>query len=393
MDETSYGLIKPSFQLDPQLDSNIFVGRDDVKSKLDDRLKRSMPTKSAMHTMIYGDFGAGKTHTLNYAARFLAEQKLDVLPIFVGSPRIDEKSDPSDLYRSIILAMSTSNIFSIFVKIFDSIQDRIKETQDLYKRVDVIDEVIRNRDLSFVLYRYITSRPAEDFLVAKWLSGEKLSAKEKGTLQVMQDNSDPNTAIQTLISLLTLFKTISKKYVLLLLDEMETLENLPSRKQRDFESFLRQLVGQDTYIAVMIAFTIRGGAVEQSLPMFQPTSAVGTRVGYPQNYIELKEFDDPERMKTFVRELIAALRDPKADIKTLCKKAKSRTKEEIGEDFFPFTDDAVELIFQRSVQGRVRKLLLPRDIQKVMTDCLGDAIIKDKPLIDTEIVERVMAQE
>lgn len=392
MDEKTYGLTKPSFQLDPQFDSNIFVGRDDVKSRLNDRLKRSMPTKSAMHTMIYGDYGSGKTHTLNYIAGFLSEQKLDILPIFVGSPRIDMKSDPSDLYRSIIQAMSISNIFSVFVKVFDSVQHKINETQDLYKRVDAIDEVVKNRDLSSVLYKYTTSRPAEDFLVAKWLSGEKLSAKEKGTLQVMKDNSDPNTAIQTLKSLLTLFKTISRKYVLLLLDEMEKLVDLPLRRQNDFQDFLRQLVGQDTYVSVIIAFSIAGGGLEQTIPMYQPTSPVGTRVGYPQNYIELKEFDDPERMKTFVRELIAALRDPKADIENLVKKAKSLTEEKIG-DFFPFTDDAVELIFQRSTQGRIRKLLLPRDLQITMTACLGDAIIRNKSLVDTEIVERVMAQE
>ncbi len=37
------------------------------------------------------------------------------------------------------------------------------------------------------------------------------------------------------------------------------------------------------------------------------------------------------------------------------------------------------------------KLLLPRDIQKVMTDSLGDAMIQNKLFIDAEIVSKIMA--
>jgi phenylalanyl-tRNA synthetase alpha subunit len=104
----------------------------------------------------------------------------------------------------------------------------------------------------------------------------------------------------------------------------------------------------------------------------------------------LKEFDELDLMKTFVKQLIASLRDESADIKALIKKSQAKTKEHLGMDFFPFTEESVEMIFQMSRTSGMIKLLLPRDIQKVMTDSLGDAMIQNKPFIDTEIVSKIM---
>jgi hypothetical protein len=388
---SDYGIKRPSFQLDPEIDAGIFVGREDVKKRLEDRLKRAIVTGTSLHTLIYGDFGSGKTHSLNYVYKFLGEQKLDVLPIFVRQPRITKKSNPSHLYASIISAISMTEIFGLFVKIFDSVQDRLKDITELYKRVEVLRSVIKNRDLAFVVYKYATTRPIEDYSVVKWLSGEKLTVREKTTLGVVSDNSDPFISAQTLLTLFKLFCSVKKKYVLLMLDEMEALLILGDyRKQMEFEEFLRILVSETRDIGVLIALTTRAG-LEDSPEMFKSTSAIGTRIGYPQNYIWLKEFDEPELTKRFVTELVEALRDEKVDIETLVRKLKSETDETLGVEYFPFTEEAIDLLFQMSTTSGMIKLLLPRDIEKVLTDALGDAMIQNKPFIDTEIMSRIMS--
>jgi len=386
-----YGLVRPSLQLDPELDSRIFVGRPDVKERLQSRLKRAISTGTSMHTMIYGGYGSGKTHTLNYIRRFLADQKMSVLPIYVRSPRVEERSRPSDLFGAIVGALSPVEIFALFTKIYDSVQAEIQKTQDVYQRIAIIEKVVGNRDLAHVIYRYIMNRPSEDYLVVKWLSGEKLAAKEKSTLGIVQDNSDPFAAVQTLLTLLQLFNRFENKYALLLLDEMETIGIVGSRRLKEFESFIRPLVEEKSGVATILAFTTHV-ALEDALLIFLPDTPIGARVGYPQNYIYLKPFDDPDSMKQFVRELLATVRDPEADIKTLVKNHKKDTDEGLSEEFFPFTRQAIEAMFQAFTQISQPRPIHPREILKTMTDCLGDGMAEDKVVISSEIVLRVVKE-
>jgi len=391
MKASDYGLKRPSFQLDPELDAEIFVGREDVKKRLEDRLKRAIVTGTSLHTVIYGDYGSGKTHTLNYVYKFLGKQKLDVLPIFVRQPRITKKSNPSHLYASIINAISMTEIFELFVKIFDSVQERIKDITDLYRRVEILRSVIRNRDLAFVVYKYVTTRPVEDYSVVKWLSGEKLTAREKAALNVISDNSDPFVAAQTLITLFRLFNTFAGKYVLLMLDEMEALNILGDRrKEMEFEEFLRILVSETKNIGVLLAFTTKLG-MEDAPEIFKSTSPVGSRIGYPQNYIWLQEFNEIELTKNFVKELIKALRDNRVNIASIIKKLQSETDENLYADYYPFTEEAIEVMFDMATQSGMIKPLLPRDIEKTLTDALGDAMIQNKPFVDSEIMSRIMS--
>jgi hypothetical protein len=131
--------------------------------------------------------------------------------------------------------------------------------------------------------------------------------------------------------------------------------------------------------------------LEGAPQMFNSNTAIGTRIGYPQNYIWLKQFEDLDSMKIFARELVAALRDNKANVQALIKKSQGKTKENLNTDFFPFTEEAIEAIHQLSQTSGMIKLLLPRDIQKVMTDSLGDAMIQGKPFIDQDIVSKIMS--
>ena len=391
MKHSDYGLKRPSFQLDPELDAGIFVGREDVKKRLEDRLRRAIVTGTSLHTVIYGDYGSGKTHSLNYTYKFLGQQKLDVLPIFVRQPRITKKSNPSHLYSSIISAISMTEIFELFVKTFDSVQDRLKDITELYRRVEVLRSFIKNRDLAFVVHKYYTARPIEDYSVVKWLSGEKLTAREKAALNVISDNSDPFVAAQTLLTLFKLFNAVANKYVLLMLDEMEALNILGDyRKQMEFEEFLRILVSETRNIGVLLAFTTKMG-MEDAPEMFKSTSAVGSRIGYPQNYIWLKEFNEIELTKNFVKELVASLRDEKVDVEALVKKCRSQTDEKLSVEYFPFTEEAIEVMFDLSTHSGMIKPLLPRDIEKTLTDALGDAMIQNKTFADTEIISRIMS--
>ena len=386
MNERDYGLSRPSFQLDPELDCSIFAGRGDVKKKLEGRIRRGLITNTSVHTFIYGDYGSGKTHTLHYFHKYVSEQHgVNVLPVFVAQPQVDSKSTPSDLFRSIITAVSPVEIFGLFSKIYDKCQNELQQHQEIHRRVSVLQKYVQNRDLSYVIYKYIISRPAEDYAVIKWLSGERCTSREKQALGVISDNSDPNIAIRTLLSIFRLFNIYDKKYVLLLLDELETLRVLSRKKLIDFENFFRQLVSVQQGIATVMAQSVEQ-SIEDGLEIFQGDRPVGSRIGFPQNYIWLKPFDDPNDLMGFMRELIHQLRPPNADVSELANKADG--DETVQEAYFPFTVEALELMCQSLLEAGQR--LYPRSIENAATQCLGEAMSNNKRIITTEEVSIVM---
>ena len=388
MDERDYGLSRPSFQLNPELDCKIFAGRKDVKKKLQGRIRRGLATNTSVHTFIYGDYGSGKTHTLHYFHEYVSEQHgVGILPIFVPQPQIDARSTPSHLFRSIITAISPVEIFELFSKIWDAHQDELQQHTELYRRISILYKHTQNRDLSYVIHKYIISRPAENYAVIKWLSGEKCTSKEKQTLGVISDNSDPNIAIRTLLSLFRLFNKYEKKYILLLLDELEKLDVLSRKKLLDFESFFRQLVSEQHGIATVMAQSAEQ-SLEDGVEIFLGDTAVGSRIGYPQNYIWLKPFDDPVDATGFMKELLQQLRPTDVDVSELVEKAKTETEETVQEDFFPFTEEAIELLFQALFEAGSR--LFPRNIENAATQCLGEAISENKRIISTKEVSEVM---
>ena len=389
MDPQNYGLSRPSLQLDPEVDCGIFAGRKDVKKKLEGRIRRGLATNTSVHTLIYGDYGSGKTHTLHYFLKYVQEQLgVDVLPIFVPTPQIDARSNPSHLFRSIITAVSPVEIFDLFSKIWDTHQDELQKHTELFHRVSILQDYVQNRDLEYVIYKYIISRPVEDYAVVKWLSGEKCTTKEKQTLGVISDNSDPNIAIKTLLSLCQLFNKYEKKYIILLLDELEKLSVLTSKKLDDFESFFRQLVSEQQGIATVLAQSAER-ALEDGVPIFLGNTPVGGRIGYPQNYIWLKPFEDPTETKDFLKELIAELRPKGLNISKIVEKAKAETEETIEEELFPFTVEAVDLMLQALSEAGLS--IFPRNIQNASTQCLGEVMSKNQRVITTKTVEEVMS--
>lgn len=388
MEPTNYGLTRTSFQLDPALDCGIFAGREDVRDRLEARIRRGLATNTSVHTFIYGDYGSGKTHTLHYFHKYVSEQHdTDILPIFVQTPQIDAKSTPSHLFRSIVSSISPVEIFNLFSIIYDAHQNEMQSYPDLYTKVSLLNNYVKNRDLSNIIYKYILSRPSIDYSVLKWLSGEKCTAKEKQNLNVILDNSDPNVAIRTLLTLFKLFNQYNKKYVLLLLDELETLRVLSPKKMVDFETFFRQLVSEQHGLAIVMAQSVQQ-SLEEGVPIFLGGSPVGTRIGYPQNYIYLQPFDTSESLLGFVKDLIAQLRPPNIDIGKLIKAVKSETDETMNEELYPFSEEALDLLAQRIIDAG--RELYPRDIQNAATQCLGEVISNDKKIINSEIVSIVM---
>jgi len=89
-----------------------------------------------------------------------------------------------------------------------------------------------------------------------------------------------------------------------------------------------------------------------------------------------------------MKELIQQLRPTDVDISELVQKAKTETEETVRKDFFPFTEEAIELMFQALFEAGSR--LFPRNIENAATQCFGEVMSKNKRIITREDISEVM---
>ncbi|NIO36110.1 hypothetical protein GTO27_00215, partial [Candidatus Bathyarchaeota archaeon] len=149
-----------------------------------------------------------------------------------------------------------------------------------------------------------------------------------------------------------------------------------------------QLVSEQHGIATVMAQSVEQ-TLEDGLEIFLGNSPVGSRIGFPQNYVFLKPFDDPNDVQNFMKELIAQLRPTDADVSKLVETAQRETEETVMENLFPFTSEALDLMCQSILEAGPS--LFPRNIQNAATQCLGEAMSKNRRIITTEEVSVVMA--
>jgi len=387
MNHQDYGLSRPSFQLDPELDCTIFAGRRDVKDRMHSIISRILLSEKggSRGVLIYGDYGSGKTHALHYFCKQVSKQGgVEVLPIFVPQLQVDARSTPSDLFRSIITAISPVAIFKLLSKIWDAHQDELHN--DSNRRISMIRKSVQNSNLLHIIDKINARAPhtKNRDLVKKWLLGERCTSKEKRILGVDSDNSNVNTAAKTLLSLLKLFSQFEKRRVILLIDELETLMILPQRRLGDFQTFFNQLLGTEQDLITVLAITLDATLEDCNINRLLSVNQFIP----PENIIYLKSFGEPRDVIEFMKELVLQLRPADVDISELVKRAKEETEETVQEDLFPFAAEALDLMCQPILESG--SSLSPRNIENAATQCLGEAMHKSKRIITTKEVSRVM---
>jgi hypothetical protein len=111
--------------------------------------------------------------------------------------------------------------------------------------------------------------------------------------------------------------------------------------------------------------------------IFARNGPVVSRLG-PQAAIEVPHIPDPD-VDGFIREVIAYVRDPKADINALVRVAKKSTTEKLEVDFFPFSVEAIQ-----AMKSRLSRDMTPREITIAMTQAAGRAHLQSRPCVTSE---------
>jgi hypothetical protein len=173
-------------------------------------------------------------------------------------------------------------------------------------------------------------------------------------------------------------KRVDNKTIVLCLDEMERMKAVGSDAIATFVTgFTRLMDPNQRDVAVLLGCS---AALFDEMPdIFARNGPVVSRLG-SQATIEVPHIPDPD-VDSFIRQVIAFVRDASAPIPELTSTARKSTSEAIDEAFFPFSTEALQ-----ALKSRLSRDMTPREITIAMTQAAGKAHLVSRPCVTSDLI-------
>lgn len=369
---SDYGLTRDNFILDPISDYACFA-RDDIHTRdIAESLDIDVVTGLAPKRLVYGPYGAGKTHTLMRTMQELS-RLAKVHPIRIECPELGKKSRFHDLFREgIMRGLGQDFVLGLFEEVIRAVG---------FRRPDELRAELRSRfgDEETAKAAERLFDPNFDRLkLWRWISGVPMSRADLDQLGQTQDLTESEAArlAEMLVMLGRLLRQLHNKTLVLILDEMERLKPIgPETSVTFISGFTRLVDPNQRWVCVLIGAS--GATETEMIDIFASDNPVGSRLGIDAR-IEIPALPDPDVDK-FIERVITYLRasgfDPSAAISAIGSQG-----EDLQPRFFPFSVEAVEAIKSRT------RVLTPRELTMQMTRAMGRAFRMSKKAITSDCV-------
>jgi hypothetical protein len=373
---TKYGLQRDNFILDPIEDTECFARVDIDTRSIAESLDTDLVTGIAPKRRIWGPYGGGKTHTLMRTMKELG-QLTDVYSVRVECPDLSKKSRFHDLYREGIMRELGEDFV---VGLIDEVIRNVLPGKRREELVEGLKEELGDEEIAKAAVRIIDPN-FEQLRLWRWISGAALSRADLDDLGQTQDLTATEAA--RLADIICLFGRLLKQYrgqtLVLVLDEMERLRQIGAETIPTFMSgFTRLADPNQTDVSVLMGASAQVEA--ELVEVFAAESPVISRLG-SEATLEIRALD-PDDVDRFIKDVIAYVRDPEADLAALMEAAEATTSETIDPEFFPLTEDAVE-----ALKSNLQQIMTPREITLKMTRALGRAFRADSPAATTDHIK------
>lgn len=371
---TRYGLRRDNFILNPVVDTACFARVDIDTRSIAESLDTDLVTGIAPKRLVWGPYGGGKTHTLMRAMSEL-EQLTSIHAVRVECPDLSKKSRFHDLYREGIMRELGEDF--IIGLIDDVLQSVMPARRDAL--VEALKERFGDEEIAKAAVRIIDPN-FEQLRLWRWISGAALSRADLDDLGQTQDLTQTEAA--RLADIITIFGRLLKELrgetLVLVLDEMERLHLIGAETIPTFVSgFTRLADPNQMHVSILMGAS---AAVESEMvEVFDTGGPVISRLG-SEATLEIPALHDAD-VDRFIKDVVAYVRDPDAEIAALISSAGSSTNETLTEEFFPFTDDAIE-----ALKSHLTQIMTPREITLKMTRALGRAYRADAAAVVMEHV-------
>ncbi len=370
-----FGLARPKFHLDPLTDTDCFARADVHPGELSRTLEIDLATSVSPKRIIYGQYGAGKTHTLNATVRILGEH-LQVRTVNVECPDLGRNSSFIDFYRDgIMRAMGQSAVVGLFRRFVQS-----KPPKAFADMLSDLTAELRDEALAAAVMRLYN--PAfTDLAFWAWISGVSVKGGDLKELGQTQDltGAEPAMLANVLIVIGELLQRLDGHSLVLILDELERLRPVGPEGMQTFRTAFTRLVDPSQQ-TVCILFGVSANQLRDSIDLFVENSPVMSRLGHEAE-IQIPPMPIGQ-VESFMSKVIAYIRIPTFSASVAAADAATAYGEPFSEGFFPFSNEAVDKIKLQLGQN-----ITPREIMRKMTRSLGQAMLADRKAIIVQDVE------
>ena len=367
----TYGLTRNNFILDPETDTACFARRDIHTTEIAESLDVDLVTGLAPKRLVWGLYGGGKTHTL---MRTMKELSLltNIHVVRIECPDLGKKSRFHDLYREgIMRELGQAFVIDLIESAVGTVgfarrKEMLRKAKQVFGGEELANAAIRVVDPNF-----------DEMRLWRWIAGVSLPRSDLDDLGQTQDLTQAEAVrlADIVITLGRLLRELKEKTLVLVLDEMERLASIGPDTVTTFVSGFTRLVDPNQkYVCVLIGAS--AGSESDLVEVFGPHGPVASRLG-GEAKIEIPSLED-EDVDVFITGVIQYLRATDADLSLLLEKGAAATEEEVQENFFPFTSNAIA-----ALKSRLSQIMTPREITIMMTRALGRAYRAQSPVVTT----------
>lgn len=283
------------FQLDPELNRQILIGTRDREKR--DRILEALEDAAAgaegHKSVVYGDFGRGKTHEALNIIWEIERRQLSIVPVYFKCHEFNAKEPFSTVFGKLLLRLTAP---------------RVKEAAEEYARRAAAEiappmmTIVGAEDIDRAFGALAHPNPDIVGLALRWLGGER-----KLPTNQIAPGLRPHLAVSTdyasvMKGLAQLFKIVESKILVFFIDEAERFSQVTHTDT--YWSWVASLRALTELFGVGYIFYL-GAKTRDEIPDMFRWDEIVRRIG-PTNYIDLVN-PGPDELREWIIELLSTL--------------------------------------------------------------------------------------
>ena len=374
---TDFGFTEHPFSLVPSSRVTNWAGREDERILLHDIVESVLTTDTGLSefVVLFGSYGAGKSHALKYFTTAISETKADhfqARAIYLPKVRVDQKVDFLRLYKEIVRELGrefferlgttiTQNIDSAANALAGQMdrEEERKLTRDDpdYFQKRVIEKIYEEDRPTIELLRLL-AKGQRDLLT--YLFEGKPPIGDAEFTQTIDNDYAATKMLSSIFRAMTLKVGNEEppyQGVYLFIDEVEDMWDLKPAEQMAIWNGIRELLNRlPQNFCLLLAFTGDAALLEATIPQ-------GLAERTSRQNVELQALD-ANGAKAFIREHLSNFR---------------REGFSVPKPYFPFSEEAIDYVMETIV------VMVPRRIFRSLRTVLERAIRREGLQPDGEI--------
>jgi hypothetical protein len=368
---------RESFTIDAKIipaDARFYFGRQQLDERMRKQIARSFIDPKVPKMMVWGPYGSGKTQTLYYLSYSLKHKKpasCKTEPHMVHLEiEVQSKSAAANWHLQNMEALGMQAVQEWLHELFRRSANFEEELAKLTSDPNIINSL-----------GYLRGGGDNAFAAWRWLSGQKLSARELQEIKVTRNLGD--VGVGDLVAALSACGNLANAVgacLIFCIDEMEELMNVREGDAAEsWHQYIRKLADNaNSSVGFIIGFK---ADTRDEAPKVLVRGDVFSRIS-ANNYIELETLAAPANVKQFAEEMLAHLVDQsQADQRIQADGLPSTVQT------YPFTASAFDLMCDYACQDAYKST--PRNIIRTINECAITAWDAQKKVIDDDIVNEI----